>query len=39
MRTVSPSSLGIMWEGTPVEGSDFTVQQHITMNLERPRWN
>jgi hypothetical protein len=37
MRTITPSDIG-PWDGTPVEGSPYTVQQHHYMKAERPRW-
>lgn len=37
MRWIAPSKISA-WEGTPVEGSPFTAQQHEVMKRERPSW-
>jgi hypothetical protein len=37
LERITPSKISA-WQGTPVEGSPFTVQQHRVMAAERPGW-
>lgn len=37
MRTITPSRTS-PWEGTPVEGSNYTAQQIAVMKQKRPTW-
>lgn len=32
MQHISPSNIPVQWEGTPVENSPYTVQQHHTLS-------